>query len=160
MAEDFSQYVNQIAELAAEHGLAIGAAESLTGGAITSALAQGEGAADWCRGGVVAYMPAVKFDLLGVEPGPLISDACAAQMAAGAAKALEADFVVSTTGAGGPGEEEGHPAGTAVIGMWARGEQSTDWVKAEGDPAEVVESVRNMALERLLQAIRVAEQKA
>lgn len=152
--DDYTDYVERIAELAGERGLAIGAAESLTGGAITSALAAGPKAATWCRGGVVAYMPEVKFDLLGVTPGPLITDACAAQMASGAAKALEADVVVSTTGAGGPDEEEGHPPGTAVIGIWAQGETTTHWVKVDGDPLEVVHRVRDQALGLLLEALR------
>lgn len=154
MTDDFTDYVEQIAALASEHDLVIGAAESLTGGAITSALAAGPSAAEWCRGGVVAYMPAVKFDLLGVTPGPLISDECAGQMAAGAAKVLEADAVVSTTGAGGPGEEEGHPPGTAVIGLFFRGETQTHWVEVDGEPEEVVHGVRDQALGLLLAALR------
>lgn len=151
---DFTDYVERIAELADRHDLTVGAAESLTGGAIASALAAGPSAADWCRGGIVAYMPNVKFDLLGVRPGPLITDACAAQMAAGAAKALEADVVVSTTGAGGPDEEEGHPPGTAVVGVWARGRTTTHWVKVDGEPPEVVHRVRDQALGLLLQGLR------
>lgn len=151
---DHEDYVAQLAALAQEHGLAIGAAESLTGGAITSALAAGPSAAQWCRGGVVAYMPDVKFDLLGVRPGPLISEECAAQMAAGAAKALEADAVVSTTGAGGPDEEEGHPPGTAVIGLWVQGVSSCHWIHVDGDPPTVVHGVRDQALGLLLDALR------
>lgn len=151
---DFTQLVKEISALADRHGLTVGAAESLTGGAITSALAAGPSAADWCRGGVVAYMPSVKFDLLGVTPGPLITEACAAQMAAGAAKVLEADVVVSTTGAGGPDEEEGHPPGTAVIGVAIRGESTTHWAKVDGEPEEVVHRVRDEALALLLAGLR------
>ncbi|WP_110182104.1 CinA family protein [Nocardioides solisilvae] len=152
--EEYTEIVQQVAEIAQEHGLRIGAAESLTGGAITSALAMGEAAAEWFRGGVVAYMPEVKFDLLGVTPGPLISDRCADELAAGAVKALDADVVVSTTGAGGPDEEEGHPPGTAVIGFSVRGATSTTWVHHDGDPEDVVHAVRDDALRALLAQLR------
>lgn len=152
--EPHQDLVERLAAVARERGLTIGAAESLTGGAITSALAAGPSAAEWCRGGVVAYMPTVKFDLLGVTPGPLITDACAVQMAAGAAKALEADAVVSTTGAGGPDEEEGHPPGTAVVGLWVQGVSSSQWLHVDGDPEEVVHGVRDQALGLLLDALR------
>lgn len=148
--EEFTEYVARIAEIAQQHTLRIGAAESLTGGAITSALAMGEAAAEWFRGGIVAYMPEVKFDLLGVTPGPLISDRCADELAAGAVEALGADVVVSTTGAGGPDEEEGHPPGTAVIGLSVRGDTSTTWVHVDGDPEQVVHAVRDEALRILL----------
>nr|WP_205314656.1 CinA family protein [Nocardioides houyundeii] len=99
-------------------------------------------------------MPEVKFNLLGVEPGPLITERCAEEMASGAAKVLQADAVVSTTGAGGPDEEEGHPPGTAVIGLTVRGFSSIHWVHVEGEPSEVVHQVRDEALRLLLEALR------
>ena len=68
---------------------------------------------------VVAYDEQVKFDVLGVEPGPLVSTRCAEQMAAGAARLLQADAVIALTGVGGPEPDEGKPPGTAV--MAARG---------------------------------------
>nr|WP_205314657.1 CinA family protein [Nocardioides houyundeii] len=48
---EYVDLVEQIAEIAGEHELTVAAAESLTGGAITSALAAGPSAATWCRGG-------------------------------------------------------------------------------------------------------------
>lgn len=146
--------VEALAEIARTRKLRIGAAESLTGGAITSALAMGPGAADWFQGGVVAYRPEVKFDLLGVEPGLLVTDACAAQMAAGAAKALEAHAVVSTTGVGGPEDEEGHPPGTVHVGVWVNGEMSSHRLAIDGsEPSHIVEVATTEALGLLLQAL-------
>lgn len=60
-----TELVNEIAEPAQQHGFAIGAAESLTGGAISSALAQGAAASQWYHGCVVSYPERVTFDLLG-----------------------------------------------------------------------------------------------
>jgi nicotinamide-nucleotide amidase len=151
---DPTKYVQDIAQLAKDHGFSVGAAESLTGGAVSSALAMGEGAADWFHGCVVSYAPTVKYDLLGVTPGPLVSDRCAAEMVSGVAKVLQVDAAVSTTGAGGPGPEEGKPAGTVHVGVYVRGEVSTHQLALDGDPGEVVEGATEKALGLLLSTMR------
>ena len=48
---DYTQQVEEISAIAQERGFKVGAAESLTGGAITSALAAGAGAGGWVRRG-------------------------------------------------------------------------------------------------------------
>src|SRR4051794_23475441 len=48
------KHVDVIAQLAKEHGFTVGAAESLTGGAVSSALARGSQAAMWFHGGIVS----------------------------------------------------------------------------------------------------------
>src|SRR3954468_14892592 len=148
------RHVDAIAERVKEQGLTIGAAESLTGGAVTSALARGAGAADWYAGSLVAYSPEVKYDVLGVTPGPLISERCAVEMALGAARVLGADVVVSTTGAGGPDEEEGHPPGTVYVGVTVRGDARAHRLQIDGDPAEVVEASTEQTLGIVLEALR------
>ena len=148
--------VETIAELAKEAGLTVGAAESLTGGAVSSALARGSGAADWYRGCLVSYGEQVKYDVLGVTPGPLVSERCAVEMVQGVAKLLGVDAAVSTTGAGGPGSEEGRPAGTVYIGVYLQGEVACHELKLDGDPAEVVDGATEQALELLLGAMRGA----
>ena len=153
---DPTKHVDDIAELAKEHGFRVGAAESLTGGAVSSALAMGEGAADWYHGCVVSYSPTVKYDLLGVTPGPLVTERCAVEMVTGAAKVLEVDAAVSTTGAGGPGPEEGNPAGTVHVALYVRGDVTTHELHLDGDPGDVVEGATEEALGLLLQAMRAA----
>lgn len=153
---DPTKHVDDIAQLATDHGFSVGAAESLTGGAVSSALAMGAGAAEWYHGCVVSYAPTVKYDVLGVTPGPLVSDRCAVEMVTGAAKVLEVDAAVSTTGAGGPGPEEGKPAGTVHVGLYVRGEVSSHQLMLDGDPGEVVEGATEKALGLLLQAMRSA----
>jgi nicotinamide-nucleotide amidase len=144
----------QIAELASSRGLSVAAAESLTGGAVSSALAAAPEASSWYHGCVVAYSPRVKFDLLGVTPGPLVSDRCADELAHGAARVLEADAAVSTTGVGGPDPEEGEEPGTFYVGVAVPGGATTHRVKVDGSPAEVVELATQHALELLLFALR------
>jgi nicotinamide-nucleotide amidase len=146
--------VESIAELAKDADLAVGAAESLTGGAVSSALARGSGAADWYRGCLVSYGEQVKYDVLGVTPGPLVSERCAVQMVQGVAKLLDVDAAVSTTGAGGPGSEEGQPAGTVFVGIYLRGDVACHRLELDGDPGQIVDGATEKALELLLDAMR------
>ena len=148
--------VDTIAELARDGGLTVGAAESLTGGAVSSALARGSGAADWYRGCLVSYGEQVKYDVLGVTPGPLVSERCAGEMVRGAAELLGVDAAVSTTGAGGPGSEEGKPAGTVFVGVYLRGEAACHELALDGDPGDIVLAATEQALELLAGAMRDA----
>lgn len=153
---DPTKHIDAIAELAKEHGFRVGAAESLTGGAVSSALAMGSEAADWYHGCVVAYSRAVKNDVLGVTAERLVTEPCAVEMVTGAAKVLQVDAAVSTTGAGGPGTEEGHPAGTVFVGVYVRGEVRCQKLSIDGDPEEVVQSATEQALGLLLDAMNDA----
>ena len=106
----------------------------------------GRGGRDWYHGCVVAYSPTVKYDLLGVTPGPLVTERCAVEMVTGAVKVLEVDAAVSTTGAGGPGPEEGKRAGTVHVGLYVRGEVYSHMLELDGGPGEVVEGATEKAL--------------
>ena len=88
-------------------GLTFGVAESLTGGLIASRLVNVPGASAWFRGGVVAYDSQVKFDVLGVPAGPVVTEAAAAAMAEGAARVTGADVGLGITGVAGPDDQEG-----------------------------------------------------
>ncbi len=153
---DPTKHVESIAELAKEHGFTVGAAESLTGGAVSSALARGSGAADWYHGCVVSYSRAVKADLLGVTAEKLVTDRCAREMVEGATKVLEVDAAVSTTGAGGPDPEEGQPPGTVHVAVLVRGELTCHELHLDGDPGEVVDAATETSLGLLLDAMRAA----
>jgi nicotinamide-nucleotide amidase len=65
-------------------GWTLGIAESLTAGLVAARLAGVPGASDVLRGSLVTYASDVKFDLLGVTPGPVISEEAALEMAEGA----------------------------------------------------------------------------
>src|SRR4051794_27308993 len=122
------------------------------GGAVSSALAAGPEAANWYAGALVAYSPEVKYDVLGVTPGPLICERCALEMADGATRVLAADVAVSTTGVGGPESEEGHPPGTVFVGITMREDARAHRLQIDGDPAEVVEVSTEQTLGILLDA--------
>jgi nicotinamide-nucleotide amidase len=147
---DPAELAQAVAKRAEEFGVTIAVAESLTCGRVVSELGRGEAAADWLRGGVVAYSSEVKREVLGVSPGPVVSARCAEEMAAGVAGVLGADIAVATTGVGGPGGEEGRPAGTVYLGWWCRGRRGSELHRFEGDPTEVVEKTVAAALELLM----------
>jgi nicotinamide-nucleotide amidase len=97
--------------------LTLGIAESFTGGLIASRIVAVEGASRWFRGAVVAYDPEVKFDVLGVRRGNVVSEAAAREMAEGARRVLGSTVAIATTGVAGPDEQEGHPPGTCFVGL-------------------------------------------
>lgn len=131
-------------------------AESLTSGRLVSELGRAPDAATWLRGGVTAYATEVKQRVLGVSPGPVVTALCAEEMAAGAARVLESDVAVSTTGVGGPDPAEGHEPGTVFIGWSVGGRTGSELYTFDADPAGVVEASVSAALRDLLQAMEGA----
>ena len=100
-----------------ERSLTLAVAESVTGGLIASRLVGVAGASQWFRGGVVSYASEVKFDLLGVPVGPVVSADAAEVMASGVRTLLKADVGLSVTGVAGPEEQDGQPPGTVFVGL-------------------------------------------
>jgi nicotinamide-nucleotide amidase len=163
-APDAADAVKDIAERVARDaqrlGRAIAAAESVTAGAIAVGLAAAPQASTWFRGSLVAYSSAVKHGVLGVDRGPVITAHAAVQMARGAARLLDADIAVATTGAGGPDPEEGQPAGTVFIAVCGPNQRvQVDRYRFSGGPEEVVKAAAAQAL-RDLSAFAAAEQRA
>jgi nicotinamide-nucleotide amidase len=146
--------VEAVAALAAGHGFQVGVAESLTCGLLAADLGAGADASDWFRGSVVAYAAEVKFEVLGVPHGPVVTMDCARQMALGAAHLLDADAVVATTGVGGPEPEEGEPPGTVYVAALVRGEHTGVRLDLPGDPDQVLRETRARALDVLREAIQ------
>ncbi len=106
-----------VLQMLRERGLTLGLAESVTGGLVGARITAIAGASDVFRGGIVSYASDVKFDLLGVPEGPVVSEAAAAAMASGARRALGADVGLALTGVAGPAEQDGMPVGTLCIGI-------------------------------------------
>jgi nicotinamide-nucleotide amidase len=111
-----------VAKVLVRRGLSLAVAESLTGGLVGSRLVNVVGASDWFRGGVVAYASEVKFSVLGVPEGPVVSVVAAAAMAEGVRRVLGADVGLGLTGVAGPDEQDGRPPGTVVVGVAMPGE--------------------------------------
>jgi nicotinamide-nucleotide amidase len=142
----------RIATTLLRSGRTVAAAESLTGGNVSAGLSAIEGASGWFLGGVVAYAEDVKYELLGVDRGPVITAKTARQMAGGVARLLSADFAVATTGVGGPGPQEDLPQGTVFIAVFTPTGENVREYRFDGDPPDVVEQATRQALADLASA--------
>jgi len=133
-----------------ERGLTLAVAESVTGGLVTARLTAVPGTSDVLKGGVVSYFSDVKYDLLDVPEGPVVSLEAAKAMADGVRKLLQADVGLGVTGVAGPEDQEGQPVGTVFCG-WAIGDD-VDAVRVQlpGDRRRV----RDFATITLLDLLR------
>jgi nicotinamide-nucleotide amidase len=133
--------------------LKVATAESFTGGLVAARLSDVPGSSEVFVGGIVAYESDVKFELLGVPEGPVITEETARAMAEGACRVLGADCAVSTTGVAGPAEQEGHPPGHVCLGWAIDGRSDAITVRLPGDRERVRQFATISVLNLLRQAI-------
>ena len=139
-----------VAALLAAHGLTLGVAESLTGGLVGARLTNVAGASGFFQGSIVSYDTRVKFELLGVPEGPVVSEASACAMAEAACKLLEADVGLGVTGVAGPAEQDGQPVGTVFMAVSIDGDTQCVQIRLPG----VRDQVRQFATISLLDFLR------
>jgi len=139
-----------------ERGLTLAVAESVTGGLIASRLVGVAGASHWFRGGVVSYASEVKFDLLHVPVGPVVSARAAEAMATGVRELLKSDVGLSVTGVAGPEEQDGQPAGTVFVGLSMGDEVQHAALRLPGDRPRVRAYSAISALDVLRRALEGA----
>ena len=106
-----------VVDLLKKHDLTISFAESVTGGLVSGRITNVPGASMVYKGAIVSYASEVKFDVLNVSRGPVVSESAAIEMARGAKQLLESDIALSLTGVAGPEEQDGQPVGTLWIGL-------------------------------------------
>lgn len=102
--------------------MTISAAESCTGGKISSLLTSVPGASEYYLGSVTSYAVSVKENVLGVPPEVIeqfgvVSEEVARAMAEGVRRVTGSTYSVATTGLAGPGGDERNPVGTVCIGV-------------------------------------------
>jgi len=141
-----------VLELLRARGLTLGVAESLTGGLIGARLCSVPGASDVFRGGVISYASQVKFDVLGLPEGPVVSEEAAGRMASGVCGVVGSDVGIAATGVAGPDEQEGRPVGTVCIGIAIGAEVTTMELRLPGRRNQV----REFTVITLLSALRRA----
>ncbi len=139
-----------VARLLLAQGLTLGVAESLTGGLVGARLTAVPGASGWFRGSLVAYDPAVKFGVLDVPEGPVVSAVAAEAMATGAARLFGATVGLGVTGVAGPTEQDGQPVGTVWLGLSRDGTAEATRLQLPGDR----ERIRQFATISLLDLLR------
>ena len=113
---------NAVGKLFRGTGMTLSAAESCTGGMISSLITSIPGASEYYLGSVTSYAIAVKQTVLDVHPDDIISygvvsQEVAAAMASGVRKLTGSTYSVSTTGLAGPGGDDRNPVGTVWIGL-------------------------------------------
>jgi nicotinamide-nucleotide amidase len=145
-----------VGKLLMARGQTLGLAESLTGGMVGSRCAAVPGAGEWYRGAVVSYATDVKFSVLGVPEGPVVTEEAAIAMAVGATKVLGSDVGLGVTGVAGPDEQEGQPVGTVFMGVALDGKTDAVHVRLPGDRDRVRQfaaiSLMDLLRHRLLEA--------
>lgn len=139
-----------VLDLLRQRGWTLGLAESVTGGLVAARITNVPGASEVFRGSVVSYASQVKFDLLGVEPGPVVSERAAGQMAEGARRVLHADVGLALTGVAGPSEQDGMPIGTLCVGIALPDGTTTRTLSMPG----VREQMRQMSVISALDLLR------
>lgn len=113
----------RIGKILTERRLTLAAAESCTGGLVSSRITDVAGSSVYFLGGIVSYSNEAKAALLGISWDTLnqkgaVSKETVIEMARGARKALGADIAVSVSGIAGPGGgTPDKPVGTAWVGL-------------------------------------------
>jgi nicotinamide-nucleotide amidase len=112
-----------VGRLLKERGLTIAAAESCTGGLLSSRLTDVPGSSDYVEAGVVCYSNRSKVEWLGVAEGLIaehgaVSEPVARAMAAGIRARAKTNVGIGITGIAGPGGGTAEkPVGTVVIAV-------------------------------------------
>lgn len=111
-----------VLDAARARGVRIATAESCTGGLLAAALTALPGSSRVFERGFVTYSNEAKIEMLGVGRATLeahgaVSEAVAAEMAAGALSRSRAQLAVAVTGIAGPGGSEHKPEGRVCFGI-------------------------------------------
>ena len=131
-------------------------AESCTGGLLAGTLINVPGASDIYNEGYITYANESKHKILGVKKKTLknegaVSEACAKEMAKGAAKAAGANAAVAVTGIAGPGGgTEEKPVGLVYIACSINGKVWVERHQINGDR----QKVRDLTVKRALDMLR------
>lgn len=150
----------QVVRLLKERNFTITAAESCTGGMIAGTLVNVAGASDVFGEAYVTYSNEAKQRLAGVRAETLeqfgaVSEETAYEMAAGAARAAEADVGLSSTGIAGPGGGTPEkPVGLVYIGCSVCGEVQVRRLNLHGNREQnrkdTVEAALRLAADMLM----------
>ncbi|MBO4231528.1 MAG: nicotinamide-nucleotide amidohydrolase family protein, partial [Bacteroidales bacterium] len=145
---------NAVGALLRGTGKTLSAAESCTGGMISSLITSVPGASEYYLGSVTSYAVAVKESVLGVghdvvETCGVVSSEVAAAMAEGVRKLTGSTYSVATTGLAGPAGDERNPVGTVWIGV--SGPHGTTTVRRvyKNDRKRNIERFTSAALDEL-----------
>lgn len=155
-----SDLAAKVIDLLRERSESISCAESITGGALTSALVSISGASDVLLGSIVAYSKEMKMNQLGlsaelIDEKGLVSKEVALEMAKGARQKLGSSWAISSTGSAGPRALDGSSPGEIWIAIVGPDRQESVKLSLNGARQEVINGAVESALtllERILRA--------
>jgi nicotinamide-nucleotide amidase len=127
----------QLVHTLVERRLTLATAESVTAGLCALSIVEVPDSGAVMLGSVVAYASAEKRRILGVDDVPVISAACAQQMAAGVMRLFASRCALAFTGVAGPAEQEGRPVGTVFISAAVGDTEQTRRFHFEGGPDDI-----------------------
>jgi nicotinamide-nucleotide amidase len=127
---------------------------------VASALAAASSASTWFRGSLVAYASEVKYEVLGVPHGPVVSAEAASAMARGIRRLLRSDVALGVTGAGGPDPQDGRDPGTVFLAVDSAEDHRVLRLQLGGDPTAVCAGAADVALEVLVEQMEKLAQGA
>ena len=142
------------------HNCTLSAAESCTGGMISSLITSVSGCSEYYLGSVTSYANSVKQNVLGVpqeiiEKYGAVSSECVAAMADGVRRITATDYAVATSGIAGPGGgSEEKPVGTVWIGVSSEKGTETYRLRFNSDRKRNIERFASSALHILLKKLK------
>lgn len=123
LSRDDKALESKVGELLKELNLSISTAESFTTGKIASSLTRLSGSSQYFKGGIIAYSPQIKAELLQVSTDLIAQKGVAnaevaIAMAQGVRNKTHSDIGISSTGVAGPSSDQfGVEPGIAYIGI-------------------------------------------
>jgi PncC family amidohydrolase len=145
-----------IGNILRQRGIKLVAAESCTGGLISSRLTDVPGSSEYFLGSIVAYAYEVKVALLNVSWDTLnthgaVSRETVLEMARGARNHLNGDIAISVSGVAGPGGGTPEkPVGTTWIGLISHEGEWAKEFRFSGNRKQNKSSAADAALQMLL----------
>lgn len=152
-----TKQISKLIELLKSRKLKITAAESCTGGSLSSLLTKFAGASAYFDRGYIVYSNQAKIDDLKVDAKIIkkfgaVSDVVALEMAKGALNNSKADIAVAITGIAGPeGKTANKPVGTVCFAFIFQGKKSQYTKFFLGSREQVISKSIDFVLTTLLQ---------
>lgn len=150
-----------IGRMLAAKGKTVSAAESCTGGMISSLFTSIPGSSEYYLGSVTSYANSVKTGVLGVpaeiiEKHGAVSEECVRAMAEGVRRITGSDFAIATSGIAGPGGgSDEKPVGLVWIGVSSQNGTEAYRMVFRGDRKRNIDRFAANALNILRKKIKI-----
>lgn len=150
-----------IGRMLAEKGKTVSAAESCTGGMISSLFTSIPGSSEYYLGSITSYANSVKSGVLGVDPAIIqehgaVSEKCVRAMAEGVRRITGSDYSVATSGIAGPGGgSDEKPVGLVWIAVSSQMGTETFKMVFKGDRKRNIDRFAANALNLLRKKVQV-----